>query len=118
MIIKINAMEKKFTWIGLLLIELPKLEVVGNYFIQIFSVQQYVCYQMIESDLPQNTMFPFSYGMVASQNPPPDCLRLSRPLTTTQMPRMSASKIVPLIICYDPLLRSIIGKISAWEDNT
>lgn len=63
MIIKINAMQKKqnFIWIGLLLIELPKLEVVGNYFIQIFSVQQYVrCYQMIESDLPQNTTFPFS----------------------------------------------------------
>ena len=85
--------------------------VVGNYFIKIFSVQQYVRYQIIESDSPQNSSFPFSSRMVASQNPPRHCLRLSRPLTTTQMPYKSASKIVPLIICYDPLLWSSIGII-------
>lgn len=36
-----------FIWIGLLFIEVPKLEVIGNYFIQIFSVRQYVLYQVI-----------------------------------------------------------------------
>ena len=52
---------------------------------------------MIASDSPQNSLFPFSCRMFTSQNPPSDCLRLSRPLTTTQMPHMSASKIAPLI---------------------
>ena len=34
------------------------------------SVQQYVLYQMIASDSPQNSSFPFSYTMVTGQNPP------------------------------------------------
>ena len=103
MISKINAIEKKtkFYLNRLLLIELPKLVVVGNYFIQIFSVQLYVRYQMIASDSPQNSLFPFSCRMITSQNPPSDCLTLSRPLTTSQMPHMSASTITgPLIIRY------------------
>jgi len=99
---------------GIRCIELPKLVVVGNYFIQIFSVQQYVRYQTIASDSPQNSSFPFSCRMVASQNPPTHCLRLSWPLTTSQMPHMLASKIiVPLIIYYDPLLLTSIGIVLA-----
>ena len=60
-----------FIWIGLLSIEL--LEIVENYFIQIFSVWEYAQYQnLIESDSPQNHSFPFSYRMIASRNPAGD----------------------------------------------
>ena len=45
-----------FIWIGLLFIEVPKLEVIGNNFIQIFSVRQYVFYQVIHLRLAR---FPF-----------------------------------------------------------
>ena len=69
-----------FIWTGLLFIELPKL---GNYFIQIFSVRQYVLYQVIASYSPQIRSFSFSYETIAIQNPAGDRHRLSRPLTTT-----------------------------------
>ena len=69
-----------FIWIGLLFIELPKLEVIGNYFIQIFSVREYVHYQMIASDSPQIRSFSFSYGRIAIQNPAGDRLRLRGPV--------------------------------------
>ena len=118
-LLKLMQWEKQyFIWIGLLLIELPKLVVVGIILFKSFQCNIYVWYQMIASDSPHNSVFPFSYTMVTSQNPPSDYLRLSWPLTTIQMPHMSASKIVPLIIYYDPLLWTSIGIISAWEDNT
>lgn len=51
---------------------------MGNCFIQIFSVREYVQHQnLIESDSPQNLLFPFSYGTIASQNPGGDYFRLS-----------------------------------------
>ena len=44
---KINKHSKQyFIWIGLLLIELPKLVGVGNCFIRIFAVWQHIWYQM------------------------------------------------------------------------
>ena len=40
-------------------IELRKLEVVGNHFIEFFTVRRYVRYQMIANDSPQNRSFSF-----------------------------------------------------------
>ena len=61
-----------FIWIVLLLIELPKCEVVGNYLIEIFSGQQYIRYQMIASHSSHDCLIPFSNRTIASQNPASD----------------------------------------------
>ena len=57
----------------------PARKFLINYFIEIFAVRQYIRYQMIVNDSPQNRSFPFLYGTIAQ----PANVAGSRRVTTT-----------------------------------